>query len=318
MSGGTYWNPDTQRWEESEPQPYGPPPPLPPPPPFPPAVPGPDGSGAAPVLPWPDPEPEFRIGGTAGRPSGGTGGAVGVEDAGTVRRRPPAVAVVAAALAAVAVASVLWFTAGPGADDDAKTPTSEPSASETSEPSEGSDASGSADGTDPSGTSSAPPESADPSPSASATVPDGYEVRTDPVGFTLAVPQDWSRTIQGGSVFYTSPDGRSLVQVFEITEPGYTPVEAVEKADEGLAAQAADYLRHGLGPVAGGPENPSGDAAELLYAYSSTDAGGPRECIERVFTAADYALYAVLTCAPAEESPAERTLLDNALAHFAP
>ncbi|MFF3552142.1 hypothetical protein ACFYXL_01845 [Streptomyces tsukubensis] len=308
MSGGTYWNPETQRWEESEPPPYGQPlyepppygpsegpgdgPPVPPPPPpsFPPAVPG----------PGPDPEPEFRIGGTTGRPFGGADGAVGTKGTGAVRRRPPAVVVVAAALAALAVASVLWFTAGPGADDDAKTPAAEPSTSETS------------------GSSSAPPESADPSPSGSAAVPDGYEVLTDPVGFTLAVPENWSRTTQGSSVFYLSPDGRSLVEVFEITEPGYTPVEAVEKADEGLAAQATDYLKHGLGPVAGGPENPSGDAAELLYAYSSTDASGPRQCIERVFTATDYTLYAVLTCAPAEESPDRRTLLDNALAHFAP
>ncbi|QDY79679.1 hypothetical protein [Streptomyces qinzhouensis] len=220
------------------------------------------------------------------------------------------VVVIASVLAAAAVAAVLWFTAGPGGQDDGEPSTAAPSASDSTDSTDGTDPSEDAD---PSASASA-----ESSPSGSPEVPDGYEVVTDPAGFTLAVPDGWSRITQGSSVFYMSPDRRSLVQVFEVTESGYTPLKAVRDADESLALRATDYLQYDLGPVVSGPENPSGDAAELRYGYTSTGTGGQRQCIERAFTATDATLYAVLGCVPGEQSPAQRTLLDNALAHFTP
>ncbi|MEV5878647.1 protein kinase [Streptomyces sp. NPDC052101] len=55
---------------------------------------------------------------------------------------------------------------------------------------------------------SSPPASAttDPAPSAdSRTAPSGYRTARDPAGFSLAVPQDFTRSPQGERVFYLSP-----------------------------------------------------------------------------------------------------------------
>ncbi|MEU3601361.1 hypothetical protein ABZ714_21970 [Streptomyces sp. NPDC006798] len=320
MAGESHWNPDSQRWEPGpEPASFrryeagdgdgpaaggggtaGPPPP---PPEFP------------PVLPAPDTEPSIRIGG--GEADDGE-----PPDPG---RRAPVVAIVAAALAAVGIAATLWFTVGPGDEDGKPTAGSSASAAASSgesAPAPSASASDPASASDdpafPSDEPSAGPSSSDSASTDTTTAPDGYRVTTDPEGFTLAVPEDWSRSTVGASVFYTSPDGTALVQIFEITEPGYTPADAVDYANKDLAGRAADYKARSVGPVTGGPENPSGDAAELVYAYDSAETGGVRECVERVFTATDYTIYAVLTCASAEQSPLERQVLDTALAHFEP
>ncbi|MGV9313233.1 hypothetical protein ACWDR0_13710 [Streptomyces sp. NPDC003691] len=377
MSGGTYWNPETQRWEDGGGPPSydtgggrgkglgdgrrggsagrggqpGPPhPAVPPPPPVPPsfpppsAAPGAGGDGAAESASGPGTRSGPGTGsgpGAASGPDGGsgpgggdttahgpagpdtgpgtrTGEAAGdtvfdgLEDPPRRRRRPLGTVLVASVLAAAAVAAALWFTVGPGGDGDTER-SAAPSVSDSSDSSDGTDGSDNGDATDGTGE-----ESAEPSASASPEVPDGYEVVTDATGFTIAVPVGWSRTSEGSSIFYLSPDRRSLIQFFAITEPGYTPVTAVRETDKGLEKALTDYLSHGHGPVDSGPENPSGDAAELLYRYTSALAGGPRQCIERAFTATDGKLVALLACAPDAQSPAQRTLLDNALAHFTP
>lgn len=324
MAGESHWNPDSQRWEPGpEPVSYprydagdgagngtkaeteggdgGTAGPVPPPPEF------------APGLPAPDTELSFRIGG--GEADDGE-----PPDPG---RRAPVVAIVAAAVAAVGIAATLWFTVGPG-DEDGK-PTAGPSASaaassgeSTTDPSASPSASAIDDPYFPSDEPSADPSPSDSASTGTTTAPDGYRITADPEGFTLAVPEDWSRTTVGASVFYTSSDGTALVQIFEITEPGYTPADAVDYANKDLARRAADYKERSVGPVSSGPENPSGDAAELVYAYDSAETGGVRECVERVFTATDDTIYAVLTCASAEQSPLERQVLDTALAHFEP
>ncbi|KUN08328.1 serine/threonine protein kinase [Streptomyces yokosukanensis] len=42
-------------------------------------------------------------------------------------------------------------------------------------------------------------------PAGSRTAPSGYRTARDPAGFSLAVPEDFTRTPQGGRVFYLSP-----------------------------------------------------------------------------------------------------------------
>ncbi|MEU6596976.1 serine/threonine-protein kinase [Streptomyces flaveolus] len=58
----------------------------------------------------------------------------------------------------------------------------------------------------PTGTRPAPPRTPSPTPSAdSRTAPSGYRTARDPAGFSLAVPEDFTRSPQGQRVFYLSP-----------------------------------------------------------------------------------------------------------------
>ncbi|MEW2283653.1 serine/threonine-protein kinase [Streptomyces sp. NPDC047841] len=63
---------------------------------------------------------------------------------------------------------------------------------------------GTAGSPSPTGTAPAPP----PKPSAdSRTAPSGYRTARDPAGFSLAVPEDFTRSPEGTRVFYLSPGG---------------------------------------------------------------------------------------------------------------
>ncbi|WP_236569378.1 photosystem II reaction center PsbP family protein [Streptomyces sp. MBT58] len=69
----------------------------------------------------------------------------------------------------------------------------------------------------------------------------------------------------------------------------------------------------------GAVDNPlGGEAAELVYAYDSEDSGGRRQVAERVFTASDGRLYAVLVAAPDEQWPRHEEILSTAVTHFDP
>jgi hypothetical protein len=105
-----------------------------------------------------------------------------------------------------------------------------------------------------------------------------------------------------------------MLQIFTITEEGMTPLEAAGEASGYLSARFSDFSELSLGPGDGGPENPTSDAAELHYSYNSAETQGVRERIERVFTATDGDRYAVLGCAPAQEWPYQRQLMDAAAA----
>ncbi|MEU8688044.1 serine/threonine-protein kinase [Streptomyces sp. NPDC048665] len=65
-------------------------------------------------------------------------------------------------------------------------------------------------GTRPSSTSPSPPSpTASPGPTGtdSRTAPSGYRTARDPAGYSLAVPEDFTRSPQGERVFYLSPGG---------------------------------------------------------------------------------------------------------------
>ncbi|MEU1406237.1 serine/threonine-protein kinase [Streptomyces sp. NPDC005728] len=81
----------------------------------------------------------------------------------------------------------------------------------------------------PARTSNSASPSASPSPSATAssspansathTAPSGYRTARDPAGFSLAVPQDFTREQQGERVFYLSP-GQTFRLGVKVAEPG--------------------------------------------------------------------------------------------------
>ncbi|MEV0603414.1 hypothetical protein AB0I82_29540 [Streptomyces sp. NPDC050315] len=287
--GGARWNEDTQSWERTEaappPHPVAPPPMPTAPPPVPPTAPHPDlTTGPAPAGP--------SGAGASGRRS---------------RLTQPVMIGATAVAILVAGCGVGWLLWGQGDDGRVRaTPTASVSAS-----------AGDTDRT-------ADPDTADPGASDASeaagtdgAVPDGYERVQDDYGFTTVVPEGWERTTARSSAFYTAPDGRSLIQIFEITEDYYTPYEALQKASDNLAREDG-YEELSLQEQV--EEDDSGlGGAELVYAYDSERLDGDRaQVIDRAFTAPNGRKYAVLSSGPATDWPTQRTRESIALRFFEP
>ncbi|MEU9159471.1 hypothetical protein AB0D29_04170 [Streptomyces sp. NPDC048424] len=140
-----------------------------------------------------------------------------------------------------------------------------------------------------------------------------HETKQDPAGFTLAVPAGWGREELKEGVFYRSPDRTALIQVFRVSEPELSPLEAVTQASGYLRSATRGYQEVRVGPVPGG----SG-AAELVYQYDSDESHGLRRGVERVLFASDGGKWAVLTAGPAAEWQVTQEHHAAALAAFRP
>ncbi|WP_329456057.1 hypothetical protein [Streptomyces sp. NBC_01497] len=316
-----WWDDEAQRWESGErAEPYEPPlPALPSLPPRPASAPA--GATAAGL----DTAPLVAAGEAGAGPGveSGAGGASGVR--GLPRTRRGAVTVVGLAAVLAAGGTAAWLTFGTG--DAAPAAGAAASSAATGhgrgaatmdDGASGASGGSSSDGSDGSdGLSSGGGTTAGTGSPSVSDLPAGERVVHDPRGFTLAVPDDWTRSEKANGVFYTSADGTSLIQVFTVTEKSLTPEAAAAQASEGLAAEDG-YEQLDLGAVPGGAENPLGDAAELVYQYDSAETGSVRQGIERVFTAVDGKKYAVLVAAPQDQVPLQRDLMDAALSRFVP
>ncbi|MFJ3534563.1 serine/arginine repetitive matrix protein 2 [Streptomyces sp. NPDC090109] len=319
--GGARWNDATQSWETDAPG-AGPAP-----------APGPVG-GSGPLLPpLPPPPPpsapehapeygsehtlayETRYGPGAGAQYGPEHGPEHgpryVPETGTWQYAPPppprssaraavVAGVVAAAVAAGSVAG--WMLWG---GDDGKAPAAGPPASVSA--------------SDPA-PEEAPPDTPAPSPSTTATPtddvpPPGYRAVKDLKSFTIAIPEDWHRTESDQGVFYNAPNGRSLLQVFVVTEDGLTPYDALRGTSRDGRANKPGYEEISLERITGEPDAPA-DTAELVYAYDRD--GGRRKVVDRAFTAADGNHYAILAAGPEEDWPKQREVLRVALEFFEP
>ncbi|WP_404957298.1 serine/arginine repetitive matrix protein 2 [Streptomyces sp. 147326] len=300
-SGPRRWDAQAQRWVVDQAPPAGPPPGMPPvPPPRPQGAPpayDPLGPGAPPPPPYGAPTaPQPPFGAEPAylppvppppgypAPSGGPGG----------RWRTPVTAGIAVASVVIGAGAV-WFLARD--TDDRAGEKNETVASGTPSWS-GGGPSGTASPTASGSPTAGPGPSLVPGPSASGTGPGagGHETRQDPSGFTIAVPAGWVREELKEGVFYRSADRTALIQIFRVSEPELSPLDAVKQASTYLRGGTRGYEEISVGPVQGG----SG-AAELVYQYDSEESRGVRRGVERVFFAGDGGKWAVLTAGPAAE-----------------
>ncbi|MBM4793983.1 hypothetical protein HXP44_18390 [Streptomyces sioyaensis] len=146
-------------------------------------------------------------------------------------------------------------------------------------------------------------------------LPDGYRLVHDKKGFTLAVPGTWTRSERKTGVFYTAPDDRGLVQIFEITDPEITPREALQQASQGLSGNPG-YEEISLEPL--GFPGPGIDANQLVYAYDSKRLGVRVKVVDCAFTATDGRQFAVLVLGPEDEWPQQEGTQQIALRTFVP
>ncbi|MFG2891927.1 hypothetical protein [Streptomyces sp. NPDC048248] len=160
------------------------------------------------------------------------------------------------------------------------------------------------------------PSSGSPTPEGSASgteVPDGYRLVHDRADFTTVVPRGWQRSEDKHGVFYTEPDDRGLVQVFEITG-GATAREALEEASRSRSGEPG-YEEISLGPL--GEPAPGTDATQLVYAYDSDRRGERVKVVDCAFTAADGRMFAVLVLGTAADWPQQEKTQRIALEAFA-
>ncbi|MFJ6084059.1 hypothetical protein ACIQI8_21910 [Streptomyces sp. NPDC092369] len=143
----------------------------------------------------------------------------------------------------------------------------------------------------------------------------GYRRAQDPTGYTVNVPEGWTRRQKTGQlapvVFYDAPgDGRQL-QIFRISEA--TPAESLELAETdpgyGFAKQPGYQVI----------ERDRGDTwAELTYRYDDPQTGA-RQIVDHRFRAADGSLYAIRAGGPAGLAPERvREPLAMAVRSFCP
>ncbi|MEU8681532.1 hypothetical protein [Streptomyces sp. NPDC048611] len=318
------WNNETQSWEDGTPPPAPYTGPAPPRPSFTPPVGGPGDDGPATGTPpsgtpptdapppapppaadpsrstYPYPHPSAYTEGLPGpaadpyrTPESGVGYAPGG------RRRTGLVAGAAVAVIAAAVGGgyLLW---GHGDDPASARP---PARSKSAAPSRTA-----------TGPSTGAPDRVTPAPTLSE-LPDGYRLAHDKKGFTLAVPGTWTRSERKTGVFYTAPDDRGLVQIFEITDPEITPREALSQASKGLAANPG-YQEISLEPL--GFPGPGIDANQLVYAYDSERLGTRVKVVDCAFTAADGRQFAVLVLGTEDAWPEQEWTQEIALRSFVP
>ncbi|MEU8541787.1 hypothetical protein AB0C52_17675 [Streptomyces sp. NPDC048717] len=312
---GAWWNDESQSWETGSAAPgtgtgtgtgSGPLPELPPVAGFVPRpLPG-TGQGAAegggPVVPLP-PLPAFPPAYPPMHPAPGVAGPGGATG-------PSRHVFVTAVAAAVLVAGGLggWLLWGRGGGDGGGTAQGPAAGAGTS--TSVSDAPSASASDSPSGPSDPAADPASPSSSPVEDVPpNGFTMVEDESGFRLAVPEGWTRTATGGSVFYVAPGGSSLIQVYDTGESGLTPYEALRKTSQSLSVNT-HYEEISLEKKGGG------DTAELVYAYDRDE--GRRQVVARAFVTDSGKPRVMLAAGPKSEWPRQQETLITALTYYRP
>ncbi|OCC07545.1 serine/arginine repetitive matrix protein 2 [Streptomyces sp. PTY087I2] len=318
--GGVRWNDASQSWETDEPRAYAPPPPVtapvvPPVPSAPPTDPASPGAGD-PYMENTASDPYAQSSADALGPYNNLTGVHGPPPAArTPRQRLVPVAAGLAVAVLAAGAAALWSTLADGDDggrDGAQGQSASAPADEVTDPAAPEPG---AEGTGPTGEAPSGEAPSDEAAAPDGSPPPGYVALDDAEGFRIAVPEEWGeRSAETGGVFYRTTGGAELIQVFRVAEPGATALGSVRRASDERSG-APGFEEVGIGPV----DNPlGGEAAELVYAYDHEESGGRRQVVERVFTASDDRLYAVLVAAPESDWPRHEEILDVAVTHFDP
>ncbi|MEZ7004484.1 serine/threonine-protein kinase [Streptomyces sp. AD55] len=158
----------------------------------------------------------------------------------------------------------------------------------------------------------APPE---PSPSVTATpsatdpartLPDGWERREDPVGFSLSLPEGGERRVFGDDgelvmIDYTPDDGEHFLRVAVDTEPDFDDPYAHQLDLEEQLQRLVDYERVTLRRTTYRDR----DSARWEYTWTAlakdTAFPGPRRAVEETYMGRDGVEYALYMSGPAAD-----------------
>ncbi|MFD0277289.1 serine/threonine-protein kinase [Kitasatospora sp. NPDC127111] len=142
-------------------------------------------------------------------------------------------------------------------------------------------------------------------------VPPGYQLITDPAGFTVAVPIGWTRSTTGNEVDYTPDDGTHLLRVNLNAKVSQSSESHFLQLEASVAGTSTDYRRITLEP------NTFLGFPGALWEFS-WDAGqyGLRHAIDQSFIDANGDERLIYVGCPEQDWPACRQVFDTALGTF--
>jgi hypothetical protein len=216
-------------------------------------------------------------------------------------------ALVAAVVGAGVSAAVLLLRDGDnGGDPPVSSPTPRSSAS--------ADASQPPPSGTPAAPAPAPTATRPPSSAAASKVPSGYQWVQDPGGFSLAVPDGFTRSPQGERIFYESP-GRTFRIGVKVTDPGAGgPLAVMRRADADGPSTNPGYHD---GRVTG-TSHRGIPAALWEFSWNGfTAAEGPRHTYDLCWEE-DGRMYDVWVSAPVGKAREAKEHFDVATAAFVP
>ncbi|WP_235834431.1 serine/threonine-protein kinase [Actinomadura logoneensis] len=148
-------------------------------------------------------------------------------------------------------------------------------------------------------------------PPASPAVPAGFRVYKDPQGYSLPIPEDWSKPEHrdgGGGWFFYSPDRRTYIQVDRAEEANTSALQDWKDLEPARKHVFKGYTLIGIQPVRSGKpvSDPSGErAADWEWTFDGRD--GRVHALNRGFVMKGHG-YAIVLYAP--DSQWSKTLSD--------
>ncbi|MER5733177.1 protein kinase [Streptomyces sp. NPDC002138] len=147
-------------------------------------------------------------------------------------------------------------------------------------------------------------------------VPDGWQRVKDPTGFTLLVPNGWTRQMNGDQIDYTPDNGKHFIRIANDPSPDYDNPYMHLLDLEKQVRQRTDYKRQLLN------QNTFRDSTRAaLWDFTWTEKGthaGPRRAIEQMYIAPNETEYAVYMSGPVEGWATLRQQFDTVLTGWEP
>ncbi|MFJ7206373.1 serine/threonine-protein kinase [Streptomyces sp. NPDC098789] len=147
-------------------------------------------------------------------------------------------------------------------------------------------------------------------------VPDGWQRVKDPTGFTLLVPNGWTRQMNGDQIDYTPDNGKHFIRIAADSSPDYVnPYTHLLDLEQQVRLRT-DYKRQLLN------QNTFRDSTRAaLWDFTWTEKGthaGPRRAIEQMYIAPNETEYAVYMSGPVEGWAKLRQQFDIVLTGWEP
>ncbi|MFD3700018.1 protein kinase [Streptomyces sp. NPDC058646] len=146
--------------------------------------------------------------------------------------------------------------------------------------------------------------------------PAGYSKVTDPTGFTLFVPDGWTRMVNGSQIDYTPDNGKRYIRIAADATPDYDNPFSHLLDLEKQVQKRTDYKQEKLEP------NTFRDSLRsALWEFTWTEKGvhaGPRRAIEQMYIAPDGTEYAIYMTSPVSVWSTTRQQFDVVLSGWEP
>lgn len=150
-----------------------------------------------------------------------------------------------------------------------------------------------------------------------AVAPAGWHKAVDPLGFSLFVPDGWTRRVDGEQIDYTPDGGKHFVRIAVDPDPEFENPYMHLLDLEKQVAKRSDYARVTLHP-----NTFRGQVKAVLWEFTWTEKTGaflgPRRAVEQMYYAPDGTEYAVYMSSPAADWQTTRSQFDTVLTGWQP